>query len=178
MSKFTIEQRKTVKDLVFQGLCQQKTLESISAYVKEKSGLEISSDEADRIRKAFRKEAREWLSVLASSNHEYIAEYRDRIEAVKYQIRRANELYDKPAPLKTVVKEYQNPDGTKTKIQEIHKIDDRDFKRRLLTDITNMESMLMEMYDAMPIVKQIMELKVGKMTTTATTNNETTVNVL
>src|SRR5215204_1311428 len=159
MSKFTIEQRKTVKDLVFQGLCQQKTLESISAYVKEKSGLEISSDEADRIRKAFRKEAREWLSVLASSNHEYIAEYRDRIEAVKYQIRRANELYDKPAPLKTVVKEVTNPDGTTTKIQEIHKIDNSDLKRRLLVDISNMEKMLMEMYDAMPIGRELASRK-------------------
>jgi hypothetical protein len=78
MSKFTIEQRKTIKNLALQALCQQKTLEGTSDYVKENSGLEISSDEADRIRKAFRKEAREWLSVLASSNHEYIAEYRDR----------------------------------------------------------------------------------------------------
>ena len=74
MSKFTIEQRKTIKNLALQVLCQQKTLEGTSDYVKENSGLEISSDEADRIRKAFR----EWLSVLASSNHEYIAEYRDR----------------------------------------------------------------------------------------------------
>src|SRR5215204_7167805 len=145
MSKFTAEQRKTIKNLVLQALCQQKTLEATSAYVKEKSCLEISSDEADRIRKAFRKEARYWLSVLTSSNYEYIAEYRDRIEAVKYQIRRANELYDKPAPLKTVVKELHNPDGTTTRMQEIHKIDNRDFKRRLLTDITNMESMLMDM---------------------------------
>jgi hypothetical protein len=67
MSKFTTEQRKTVKNLVLQALCQQKTLEATSDYVKDKSGLEISSDEADRIRKAFRKEAREWLSVLTSS---------------------------------------------------------------------------------------------------------------
>ena len=159
MSKFTTEQRKTIKSLVLQALCQQKTLEATSDYIKEKSGLEISSDEADRIRKAFRKEARDWLSVLASSNHEYIAEYRDRIEAVKYQIRRANELYDKATPLKTVVKEYQNPDGTTTKIQEIHKIDDRDFKRRLLTDISNMEKTLMEMYDAVPIVRELASRK-------------------
>ena len=159
MSKFTTEQRKTIKSLVLQALCQQKTLEATSDYVKENSGLEISSDEADRIRKAFRKEARDWLSVLASSNHEYIAEYRDRIEAVKYQIRRANELYDKPAPLKTVVKEYQNPNGSVTKVQEIHKIDNTDLKRRLLTDISNMERMLMEMYDAMPIVRELASRK-------------------
>jgi hypothetical protein len=36
MSKFTIEQRKTIRNLVFQAICEQKTLEAISGYVKEK----------------------------------------------------------------------------------------------------------------------------------------------
>jgi hypothetical protein len=144
----------------------------------EKSGLEISEDEADRIKTSLRKEASQRLSVLASSNYVFIAEYRERIETVKYLIKRANELFNQPAPIKTVQKTFHNPDGTTTVVNESHTMDNSNLKRRVLVDIANMESMLMEMYDAMPIVKQVMELKVGKMTTTtATTNNETSVNV-
>ena len=66
MSKHTIEQRKVIKGLVLQGVCEQQTFQSMSDYVKQKSGLEITLYEAERICKAFRKEAREWLSVTCS----------------------------------------------------------------------------------------------------------------
>src|SRR5829696_8572954 len=122
MSKFTVEQRKVIRNLVFQAVCEQKTLKAASKYVKEKSGFEISEDEADRIKTSLRKEAGQWLSLLASSNYEYIAEYRERIEAVKYLIRRANELFNQPAPIKIVQKTFHNPDGTITVVNESHTI--------------------------------------------------------
>jgi aspartate/tyrosine/aromatic aminotransferase len=159
MSKFTIEQRKTIKGLVLQALCEQQTLESMAKYVKEKSGFEISLYEAERIAKAFRKEARTWLSTLVRSNYEYLAEYRERINGVKYAIQRANELYRKPAPLKSVVRVISNPDGTETKTNELIKMDNSDLKRKLLVDIANMEKLLMDMYDAMPIVNELVSRK-------------------
>ena len=167
MSKFTIEQRKVIRNLVLQAINEQKTLKATSEHVKEKSGFEISEDEADRIKISLRKEAKQWLSVLMSSNYEFVAEYVERIQSVKYSIKRANELFNQPSPAKAIQKTFHNPDGTTTVVNESHTLDNSDLKRRLLVDIAKMESMLMEMYDAMPIVKQIIELKTGKIT-----NNE------
>src|SRR5215204_5189583 len=102
MSKFTIEQRKIIRNLVLQAINEQKTLKATSEYVKEKLGFEISEDEADRIKTSLRKEAKQWLSVLMSSNYKFVAEYVERIQSVKYSIKRANELFNQPAPIKTV----------------------------------------------------------------------------
>lgn len=159
MSKHTIEQRKVIKGLVLQGVCEQQTFQSMSDYVKQKSGLEITLYEAERICKAFRKEAREWLSVLVRSNYEYLAEYRERIQAVKYAIQRANELYHKPPTIKRIKKSLVNPDGSFTTVDESHTVDNSDLKRKLLVDIANMEKLLMDMYDAMPIVNELVSRK-------------------
>jgi hypothetical protein len=132
--RFTVEQRKKIKTLVLEGICQHKTTGDIRHYIKENIGFEISEAETKRYRQALRKEAHQWITVLAKSKYEYIAEYRQRIQEVENNQKELWKLYNDPRS-------------------------SYELKRQCQMDLARLSSMLMNMYDAMPIVNEIIRRK-------------------
>jgi hypothetical protein len=132
--RFTVEQRKKIKSLVLEGVCQRKTTGDIRQYIKENIGFEISEAETKRYRQGLRKEAHQWINVLAKSKYEYIAEYRQRIQEVENNQKELWRLYYDPRS-------------------------SYELKRQCQMDLAKLSSMLMDMYDAMPIVNEIVRRK-------------------
>jgi hypothetical protein len=132
--RFTVEQRRKIKSLVLEGVCQHKTTEDIRQYIKENIGFEISEAETKRYRQTLRKEAHQWIIILAKSKYEYIAEYRQRIQEVENNQKELWKLY------------YDNRSSS-------------ELKRQCQMDLARLSSMLMDMYDAMPIVNEIIRRK-------------------
>lgn len=132
--RFTVEQRKKIKSLVLEGVCQHKTTGDIRRYIKENIGFEISEAETKRYRQGLRKEAHQWINVLAKSKYEYIAEYRQRIQEVENNQKELWRLYYDPRS-------------------------SYELKRQCQMDLAKLSSMLMDMYDAMPIVNEIVRRK-------------------
>lgn len=134
MSRFTLEQRQKIKSLVLEGVCQHKTTGDIRQYIKENTGFEISEAETKRYRQTLRKEAHQWITVLAKSKYEYIAEYRQRIQEVENNQKELWRLY------------YDSRSSN-------------ELERQCQMDLAKLSSMLMDMYDAMPIVNEIVRRK-------------------
>jgi hypothetical protein len=119
---------------VLEGVCQHKTTGDIRHYIREKIGFEISEAETKRYRQGLRKEAHQWINVLAKSKYEYIAEYRQRIQEVENNQKELWRLYYDPRS-------------------------SYELKRQCQMDLAKLSSMLMDMYDAMPIVNEIVRRK-------------------
>jgi hypothetical protein len=132
--RFTVEQRRKIRSLVLEGVCQHKTTEDIRKYIKENVGFEISEAETKRYRQILRKEAHQWITILARSKYEYIAEYRQRIQEVENNQKELWKLYYDPRS-------------------------SYELKRQCQMDLARLSSMLMNMYDAMPIVNEIVRRK-------------------
>ena len=97
-------------------------------------GFEISEAETKRYRQALRKEAHQWITVLAKSKYEYIAEYRQRIQEVENNQKELWKIY------------YDFRSSS-------------ELKRQCQMDLAKLSSMLMDMYDAMPVVSEIITRK-------------------
>jgi hypothetical protein len=119
---------------VLEGICQRKTTGDIRQYIKENTGFEISEAETKRYRQTLRKEAHQWITILAKSKYEYIAEYRQRIQEVENNQKELWKLYYDPRS-------------------------SYELKRQCQIDLARLSSMLMDMYDAMPIVSEIVRRK-------------------
>jgi len=119
---------------VLEGVCQLKTTGDIRQYIKENMGFEISEAETKRYRQALRKEAHQWITVLAKSKYEYIAEYRQRIQEVENNQKELWKIY------------YDFRSSS-------------ELKRQCQMDLAKLSSMLMDMYDAMPVVSEIITRK-------------------
>lgn len=103
------------------------SVQSISetvAYIKEKSGLEISAPEVSRYRNSWKQESYQWFMTLAKSKHAFFAEYRLRIESVIDCIKRNVQLFDETRDINT--------------------------KRKILADIVHMNESILQMYKALP----------------------------
>ena len=119
---------------MLEGVCQHKTTGDIRRHIKENIGFEISEAETKRYRQGLRKEAHQWINVLAKSKYEYIAEYRQRIQEVENNQKELWRLYYDPRS-------------------------SYELKRQCQMDLAKLSSMLMDMYDAMPIVNEIVRRK-------------------
>jgi hypothetical protein len=133
LSRFTLVQRQKIKSLVLEGVCQHKTTGEIMHYLKER-GFNISEAETKRYRQTLRKEAHQWIKVMAKSKYEYIAEYRQRIQEVENNQKELWRLCQDPRS-------------------------SYDLKMHCQVNLAKLSSMLLQMYDALPIVNEIVRRK-------------------
>ena len=131
MSKFTIEERRYLKQLVQEAIVRRFTNNEAIVHIKKEIGKNITVKQVTRIKKDIKNEASSWISSLAKTDYAYFNEYKLRIHELESNQKELWRLY------------YESKTNTTQKIMIQEK----------LAKIT---VYLTQLYDVLPVINAIM----------------------
>ena len=82
MPKFSKSERDKLKELVIVSDIQGLTSTDTASYIKEKSGLDISRQQVDYIKKSLRRESFSWIDKMKHTKDHYIYEFKRRVDEI------------------------------------------------------------------------------------------------
>ena len=133
MFKFTIAERKHLKQLVQEAIVRRLTNKEAIAHIKKGLGQDITIKHITRIKKDIRGEASDWVSRLARTDSAYIYEYKLRINELENNQKELWRLY------------YENTTNTNQKIMIQEKL------AKITIHLT-------QLYDVLPIINAVTSL--------------------
>ncbi|CAN5202529.1 hypothetical protein BH18THE2_BH18THE2_29420 [soil metagenome] len=131
LSKFTIEERRYLKQLVQEAIVRRFTNNEVIVHIEKELGKNITIKQVTRIKKNIKNEASSWISSLAKTDHVYFNEYKLRIHELESNQKELWRLY------------YESNTNTTQKIMIQEK----------LAKIT---IYLTQLYDVLPVINAVM----------------------